>query len=492
LKTKITNFGGIMNRGIFSVLIFFFCLTGALQAKNPAQLEIEKLLSSRGYLTKGTGIMIRDIDNDSIMVAVNGDSLFNPASVAKLVTAAAAYELLGSGYTFLTKIYIDKPFDADSGIVKGNLYIKGGADPGFTAERLWLLVQHLYHLGIRNIKGNLVLDDSFFDTVQTGPGFNEDSSSRAYESLINALSASFNTLAIHHRPGNGAGSPVYIDIFPKVRGVKIISSAKTVNGGSKANFDIITKMTNEGTSVVASGGRALDESPKYVYRKVWQARENFGGVIEALFDESGIGFKGKIAHDKVPQSLVNEPFYIFESEPLSHFINAMFKYSSNFAAEMLFKSISASLDSVPGSWAVSSEHVLSWWKQNDLPGTPVVKNGSGMGNTNRISPIQLTALLSHVAAHKEYFPEYLSALSISGADGTLKSRFQKSPLKGIVRGKTGTLNDLGVSTLAGYLLLPKHTYSFAIIFNRVGKGQYDNWMMQENVLEKFFSVIESR
>lgn len=477
---------------VFPVLIFLFCLTGAIHAESQAQLEIQKLLLSRGYQTKGAGIVIRDITNDSIIVSINGDSLYNPASVSKLVTSAAVYELLGNGFTFSTSIYIDKPFNADSGIVNGNLYIKGGADPGFTAERLWLLVQHLYHLGVRNIKGNLVLDDSFFDTVQTGPGFGEDSSSRAYESLVNALSANFNTLAIHNRSGNEAGSPVYIDVFPRVKGVKILSSAKTVKAGSKANFDIITKMTNGGTSVLASGGRSLDESPKYVYRKVWQARENFGGVIEALLDESGINFQGKIIHDKVPQSIVNEPFYVFESEPLSQFVNAMFKYSSNFAAEMLFKSISASLDSVPGSWERSSEHVLSWWKQQELPGTPMIKNGSGMGNTNRISPIQITALLSHVAAHKEYFPEYLSALSISGVDGTLKSRFQKSPLKSIVRGKTGTLNDLGVSSLAGYLLLPKHTYSFAIIFNRVGKGQYDNWLMQENVLEKFYSVIESK
>lgn len=89
-------------------------------------------------------------------------------------------------------------------------------------------------------------------------------------------------------------------------------------------------------------------------------------------------------------------------------------------------------------------------------------------------------------------PEYLSSLSVSGIDGTLKARFKRSPLKGVVRGKTGTLNSLRVSNLAGYLLLENGNYAFAIICNGMGKGQYDNWVMQERILEKFTSELNKR
>ena len=132
-------------------------------------------------------------------------------------TGAAAFDILGNEFYYKTDVFIDGAFNRDSGIINGNLYVRGGGDPGFSAERLWLFVQHLYHLGVRKVSGNLVLDDSYFDSVTVGPGFDEDSSSRAYQPLISALSPSFSSLAIHHRSGNAAGSPVHVDVFPRIQ-----------------------------------------------------------------------------------------------------------------------------------------------------------------------------------------------------------------------------------------------------------------------------------
>ncbi len=298
-------------------------------------------------------------------------------------------------------------------------------------------------------------------------------------------------MAIHARSGNVSGSPVIVDIFPKVHGVTIKSSAKTVEKGKSGTIDIETASTPKGTSVIVKGTMAMDEQPKYIYRKVWQTWEVFGGAIVSLFDETGIGFGGKIIHGAVSESLLKTvPFYQFTSEPLSYYVKDMFKYSSNFAAEMIFKTIPTATDSVRGSWPLGALKIQTWWKNSNLPGIPVIKNGSGMGNSNRLSVFQIATLLSHVWSEKAYLPEYLNALSVSGIDGTLKSRFKKSPLKGIVRGKTGTLNSYGVSTLAGYLMLPQKTYTFAIICSKVGGGQYDNWVMQEQILEKFASLVD--
>ena len=454
------------------------------------QKKISDFLVSKKYSGNGIGIVVKNVENDSCLVKINENELINPASVSKLVTGAAAFELLGPNFNFSTNVYLDNKFGKDSGVINGNIYIRGGADPGFTAERLWLLVQHLYHNGVRKINGDLVLDDSYFDSVSVGPGFDEDSTSRAYQPLISSLSVSFNTLAIHTRSGNASGSPVFVDIFPKVRGISIISTAKTIESGKVGTIDIQTVSTSKGTSVIVKGTMALNEEPKYIYRKVWQTWEVFGGAMVSLFDEAGIHFSGKVTHGVTPDPLQKSlPFYQFTSEPLPYYVNHMFKYSSNFAAEMVFKTIPAVVDSTRGSWPQGAVKVLSWWEKCGLPGQPVLKNGSGMGNTNRISAFQTASLLTHVWKQKTYLPEYLNALSVSGIDGTLKSRFKKSALKGLVRGKTGTLNSYGVSSLAGYLLLPKGTYAFAIFCCKVGDGQYDNWVMQEQVLEKFYDLV---
>ncbi|HEX2957301.1 MAG TPA: D-alanyl-D-alanine carboxypeptidase/D-alanyl-D-alanine-endopeptidase [Chitinispirillaceae bacterium] len=468
------------------------CLLPCIIAGAPLpdiQKSMENFVAVKKYNVSGAGIVFKEVESTKPAVSINGEQMLNPASVAKLVTASAAFELLKTNYSFKTGIFISGSFDPDSGVVSGDLYIRGGGDPGFTAERLWLLVQHLQHRGIKKISGNLILDDFFFDTVLVGPGFDEDSNSRAYQPLICALSASFNTLAIHVRPGKAAGSPVGVDIFPKIAGVSIQSSAKTVSPGSKVEIDVVTIPSKAGTSVVVKGGCQVNTEPSYIYRKIWQSWEMFGGAVMAQFNDAGIKVNGTTIHGKVPESLRGKPFYEFESQPLNEFINHMFKYSSNFASEMIFKTIS-SQDNLPGSWERSSEIVKNWWKSNDLPGEPVIRNGSGMGNTNRISAGQIVELLDHVWSQKMYLPEYLSALSISGVDGTLKSRFKNSPLKGLIRGKTGTLNSYGVSTIAGYMLLPQGTWAFAILCNKVGNGQYDNWVTQEAIAEKFYEMVK--
>jgi len=477
---------------IHMFIVFLVAFKSVFSADNVTiQKKIGDFLTEKKYNGSGIGIVIKDLQADSCLVRINESEQLNPASVSKLVTGAAALEMLGTSFNFITSVYLENPFNRDSGVVKGNIYIRGGGDPGFTAERLWLFVQHLYHNGIRRIDGNLVIDDSFFDNVCVGPGFDEDSTSRAYQPLISALSVSFNTLAVHVRPGNNAGSPVFADLLPNVNGVSVSVTAVTIAAGKNGALNVETVSSGKKTSVVVSGSMALDDEPKYVYRKIWQTWEMVGGAIVSQFDENRIKFQGKVVSGITPDNLLKKaPFYTFESEPLPTFVNHMFKYSSNFAAEMLFKTISSVLDSTQGSWPLGSSKILSWWEQRKLPGTPVIKNGSGMGNSNRISANQIVALLSYVWGQKTYMPEFVNALSVSGVDGTIKSRFKKSPLKGLVRAKTGTLNSYRTSTLAGYMLIPQGDFAFAVFCNAVGNGQYDNWVVQEQILEKFYSCLK--
>lgn len=474
------------------LLITFTCMSAFVEsraAEVSIQQKILQYLESKKYVGKGIGVVIKDLEKDTVLVSINAQEMLNPASVAKLVTGAAAFEILGNSYQFKTQVFIDGDFDPDSGVVNGNLCIRGAGDPGFTAERLWLFAQHLYHLGIRNIKGNLILDDFFFDSVTVGPGFNDDSSSRAYLPLIGALSSSFNSIAIHHRTGAVAGSPVYVDVFPKIHGMQVISTAKTAAPGKKNNIEIRTVAANNGTNVIVQGAMGVNETPRYTYRKVWQTWEVFGGALLAQLYDAGISMSGKIEHKQLSKDILSKKaIYEFSSEPLSSYLNAMFKYSNNFSSEMIYKTIAAA-EGKPGSWESASVRIADWWNQNKLPGDLQFRNGSGLGNVNRISADQVTSLLSHVWSQKSYLPEYLSALSLAGVDGTLKTRFKNSALQGVVRGKTGTLNSFKVSSLAGYLFKQNKPFAFTVICNNVGNGQYDNWMVQEGILEEFNKCV---
>lgn len=450
--------------------------------------NIGSLLTARKYGARTVGVAVAKLGTESTLVAHNADKPFIPASVTKLVTGAAAYELLGQEYRFTTQVYLEGGC-GDSGIVRGDLYIRGGGDPGFLAERLWLFVQHLYHRGIRRVEGDLVLDDTFFDTCVVGPGFSGDGSSRAYVAPIGALSASFNTVAVHQRPGARVGAPVAVDVFPEIMGIDLVCTAKTTPPGRSAGVSVRTEHRDKETMVAVYGSMALGADPRYTYRKVWNPAKNFAGALLAQLKRYGVEVKGDTRHAAVPDSIATEgPFYTFKSHELSEFVRHMFKYSSNFAAEMIYKTIAAeSNGDKGGSWDSAQAHVRRWWKERNLPGKLRLVNGSGMGTGNHLTPAQLVALLQYVWKQKTYYPDYCAALSNAGVDGTLKSRFTRSSLKGKIRAKTGTLNDSGVSSLAGYVFDDDQTYVFAILVNNTKRGQFNHWTLQQKILE---TVVE--
>jgi PBP4 family serine-type D-alanyl-D-alanine carboxypeptidase len=493
--------GAVTGRLFFGMILAAFLCASAQEQAAPAPKQasdsarassgnrviskLEALLAHGKYSLQNVGVVVKDLDRDSVIVALNADSLYNPASVSKLLTTAMAFERLGTNYAFETSVYCEEPIAADTGICHGNLYVRGGADPYFVIERMWLFVQHLICIGLKSIEGDVVLDDSFFDSNSVGPGFDEDDSSHPYVAPVDAVSANFNCESIWIRPGRTVGSPVLVDILPKASIVKLVVSAQTTAAGKPFSVAAGTQRDGDKTLVTVSGGMPIDASPVVQYKKVWQTWEYFGNVFEKLLEDNKIKFKGKIRRSVVPDSVkARGPLYVFPSVPLYEAVNSMNKVSNNYMAEMLFKTLSAGTDSAKGSWEKSAALALAWWKEKKLPGVPRIKNGSGMGDSNRMSARQITELLRFVWTQKSFFPEYVYSLPSAGIDGTLKSRFKESRLKGIVRAKTGTLNDYGVSTIAGYAFVQKKTYAFSVMFcNCTNVRLHNNWETQEKILE---------
>jgi D-alanyl-D-alanine carboxypeptidase/D-alanyl-D-alanine-endopeptidase (penicillin-binding protein 4) len=471
------------------------------------QASVEELINTRKYNIAGLGIVVRELERDTVVVSINPNVPMNPASVQKLITGAAALEILGPNYMHTTRVYTDGEFLPDSGVIVGNLYIRGEGEPGLNAEKIWVLVQHLRHRGVKRVTGDLIIDNFFFDDVGVGPGFSEDES-RSYQSLISALPANYSSVAIHHRPGAEPDSPVHIELFPRVDAFKINNTATTIEG-KKGRLDVSTSLKSGVTNVDIKGTMSVDEQPGYTYRRMWQTWESFGSAFRTQCTESGLKIDGKTVRRKVPDTLVTKgAFYTSGGEPMTVFVNHMFKWSSNFVSEMVFKTMGAVRKGEPGTWPKGSQVVTEWWESRGFSGKPHIVNGSGMGSAktprsnqpapastdsaapttptrieNLISAGQTVELLTYVSRQKSYYPDFVAALPSAGIDGTLRSRFNRSRLRGLVRGKTGTLNSVKVSTLAGYLLLEDKTYAFAIFCNNTGPNQYDNWILQEQILE---------
>src|SRR5688572_22822163 len=153
---------------------------GAPRPEPPAQpadrlawlrTQLDTLLADGALNGARVGVEVAEIESGKILYGRNETTLFNPASNVKLFTTAAALALLGPEYRWKTVAFADGPVQA--GEVKGRLYLKGHGDPTLVVEDLWRIVADLWAAGVRKVSGDLVVDDSFFDAVRVGPGFDQ-------------------------------------------------------------------------------------------------------------------------------------------------------------------------------------------------------------------------------------------------------------------------------------------------------------------------------
>src|SRR5208283_2573112 len=158
--------------------------------------------------------------------------------------------------------------------------------------------------------------------------------------------------------------------------------------------------------------------------------------------------------------------YLAQSDTFDLVLKRMNKTSNNFVAEQLMKTLGAEVKGAPGTTAKGVEATEEFLEhQVGLPrGSYVLKNGSGMNDTNRFTPAQLARLLKTMVSRFPFAAEYLSSVPIGGKDGTLKWRFEGADIAGRLRAKTGTLEN--VCALSGVVQTASgETLAFSILVN---------------------------
>jgi D-alanyl-D-alanine carboxypeptidase/D-alanyl-D-alanine-endopeptidase (penicillin-binding protein 4) len=258
------------------------------------------------------------------------------------------------------------------------------------------------------------------------------------------------------------------------------------------SFSVTTKEhETNGMSVLLGGVIKPDEKPKYIYRQVWEPVSNAGESFRVIAKESGIKTKFSVAIGKVDTTKA-QLILVHDSEPVYESVKGMFKYSNNFTAEMVFLTLAAQISKKQANWEIASKIVENWWEEKfPKSGKITVINGSGMGEQNKCSAGQIADLLNY-ASKQSWFYEYISVMPIAGVDGTLSTRFKNTDLKGDLRAKTGTLNDFGVSSLAGYFKVKGELYSIVFIANDRTTSQYSKWILSEKLISGIKKLIEAK
>ncbi len=421
---------------------------------------VDQLLAQPPLAGAHVSIEVDALEDGQPVVSRNADDLLNPASNTKLITSAAALLRLGPEYRFTTDYLSERAIQ--HGRV-GTLYVKGRGDPSVNTERLDALAADLWHRGLRSVR-DIVLDDSFFDREEFGPGWEQETSDKAWAAGVGALSLNHNTVAVYITPADRADSRARVEVEPDTRDYFIIENrVTTVRQNGRRKLRPHALIEGERTRIVVEGRIPKAGEPVVLSRRVGDPTFYYGQTLRLMLKKRGIRVSGRVKRGTAPASAVLLQSY--ESSSLAEIVRDMNKVSSNFIAEMLVKTLGAELKGSPGSWAKGLDVAEDLLGELGLPrGTYVLKNGSGLNDTNRFSARQMATLLGAMWKRFPVAAEFVASLGIAARDGTMRLRMEGTDAAGRLRAKTGTLEH--VTALSGYVQsLGGERFAFSVLVN---------------------------
>ena len=149
-------------------LLLILLTATAVQAQDSLRIKIDSLLQDPMFETSQVGLMVYDLNADTVCYKYNERQLMRPASCMKLVTSITALDQLGTQYDYQTRIYYTGQIEGRT--LMGNVYCVGGFDPTLTVDDVAVLADGLRQLDIDSICGLLVADQSMKEALDYGEG----------------------------------------------------------------------------------------------------------------------------------------------------------------------------------------------------------------------------------------------------------------------------------------------------------------------------------
>ncbi len=402
-------------------ILFFFLLINSISlctSKEELKKRIENILAKVPDQTVSSIIVFNPQTQDTIFSENASDTVI-PASNTKLFTTATALNLMGSDFVLSTKIL--SVARVRNGVLNGNLYIKGYGNSVFTEQDLIEMVKELKNKGIKEITGNVIGDDSYFDEDYSRDDWINDELTDYRLPPVSALVLDRNRTAVRER--------VRVRVARRRYRIKYITVYKDVSN-----------------------------PPLFVAQ-----------ALRAELVRNGIRVTGMAEKGITP----NNAGTLAESTILlKDLIKIMDKHSDNFLAECLFKTIGAVSTGEQGNAFYSTQAVMRFIKDNGIfsKGTSLV-DGSGLSRYDLVTVGAIGGVLEKMYFDQKNYKDFYNALSIAGVDGTLRYRMSGTPAENNFHGKTGTLN--GVSSLSGYLKLANgNDLIISIVFQYRNQGAY--------------------
>jgi D-alanyl-D-alanine carboxypeptidase/D-alanyl-D-alanine-endopeptidase (penicillin-binding protein 4) len=406
-----------------------------LVAPAQAQEELRGVLAVRGETT---------------IAQENAERLFVPASVQKLVVAAAALHYLGPDHRIVTELRMTGSLEPSSdGLhLDGDLVLVGAGDPtwnrrhrgGDARAALRELAGAVAARGIRTVSGSLVLDTSAFPGRRVPLDWSVGDTSFAYGAGPSALALDENVLTVTARAGGLWGPAVLAGSGEYEWMNRSTTVPSHRHGRGTLDFQPIW-----GTRTIVVRGEFPITEPIFGVRLAApDAVERVGAELLGMLADRGVAVAGGVLVSSERRPMASDPIASSVSPPLREILPAILEDSNNWYAEMLLRHL-ALAETGEGRMDHGLDLAATFLERTvgNSRRSFVLDDGSGLSPYNLLSPRAVVDLLrwSWAQPWRQVLVEALA----SAGEGTLAGWGTLPP----VLAKTGTLRH--TQSLAGVL-----------------------------------------
>lgn len=413
---------------------------GTLPAKVTSALSAAKIPADAFSLA------VIPLEGQGMAQFINADHPVNPASTMKLVTTYAALELLGPDYRWQTDLY--GTGSINNGVLEGDLVFRSSGDPKLTMERMWLLLRDLRAAGVREVKGDLVLQPADLRMPADVPPFQDDGNDPTRPFLVEPDPLLTNLKLLSLRTYGEAGG-VRTHLEPALPEVTIDNQLTLLPAAKSCPWpNVVYSATDDGKrATITLTGSLHQGCSAERYLSALDAPVYTASLIRTLWHEMG----GRIAGgNRIATAPSNARLLARSTSPdLVDVVRDINKYSNNTMARQLFLTIGREQRSAADidDHKAANRIINQWLADKDIqPNGLIMENGSGLSRMERMSARDMAQLLSH-AWQSPYAAEFVASMPLAAMDGTMRRRLRNTPVAGQAHIKTGSLRN--VRAIAG-------------------------------------------
>lgn len=414
-------------------------------------------LSARGVRVSA---LVWDLDSDKALAELAPAQRLTPASLSKILVAAAALDTWAPDKTFATELRATTAPAA--GAVRGDLVLHSEGDATLDETTLWALAAQLRAQGVRRVTGRLVVERAPFgelecDTIDRCNGLRR--SRRAYNAAPSAIGINYGSWCIMVRAPDGATRATVEGCASGELPIPLTGSVRVATRGPALSVE---RSTDEHGDRISVSGSIEPGAERMVHRAMSDPAAGAGLMLRSILSQTGVSVDGGV-ETTVSVRGATRLLAKVDGLLLQEQIGRMMRWSNNYIADVLTMGIALQHDgTAPASLAAAAQALTT------LAGKgAVMDSGSGLTPSNRLSAQDLVDVLRHEYHDPRRFPAFYGGFEVPRDAAFAYLKEGNADWLDRVAVKTGSLTEpVSVSGIAGYLRTKSGGFmAFAIIVN---------------------------